>query len=346
MSGATGKYMEKTMNNNTQLVIGIPDGRDAKETAATGANIPAEMLARGLFSLCQYKDLPPDVVKVLYGQALAGNREAAFFLLDHMESDQLPDSVESAVMDNLVIAIQEGEPFAQGVQGCTLLLSANPRKIRQGLKLVGKAAEGGFAKGLWDASMILADKMPSIAAECALRAASRDLSPAIDALTVANTVLKTREAKFIKEQEASLGALRTDAYGEARQIESELVEYKQRLSEANAKNASLNGQVQEWQKRCEDARARLDSLTADMLRDDMIIQLQAKVNQAEEEWLQAKLESEHAEVVKIKAERKAEDLTRRNKHLTCLLRKKGIPFHEYESSSSSENGESHLGLAN
>ena len=334
------------MNNNTQLVIGHPNGRDALATDAVGASIPAEMLARGLFSLCQYKDLPPDVANVLYDQALAGNREAAFFLLDQMETDQLPDSVESAVMDTLEIAVQEGEPFAQGVRGCTLLLSTNPRKIRLGLKLVGKAAQGGFAKGLWDASMILADKMPSIAAKCVLRAASREYSPAIDALTGAKIVLKIREAEFIKEQEASRSALRRDAYGEARRIESELVEYKQQLSEANAKNASLNGQVQEWQKRCEDARARLDSLTADMLRDDMIIQLQAKVNQAEEEWLQAKLESEHAEVVKIEAERKAEDLTRRNKHLTCLLRKKGIPFHGYESSSSSENGESHLGLAN
>ena len=345
MSGATGKYMEKTMNNNTQLVIGAPDSRDALATDAVGASIPAEMLARGLFSLCQYKELPPDVVNVLYGQALMGNRDAAFFLLDQMGSDRLPDSVQSAVMNNSVIAIREGVPFAQGIQGCILLLGTNPRKIRHGLKLVTKAANGGHAKGLWDAAMILASNMPAVAAKCAYEAASRGFSPAVDAIAIVEAAYKERVAEFNKKLEASLGALRKDAYGEARQIESELVECKQQLSVVHAKNASLNGQVQEWHKRCENALTQLDSRAIDALRDTTVVQLQAKASHAEEEWLNAKLEAEHAEAAKVEAERKADDLARRNKYLAGLLRMSGIPFNEHESSSSSENEESHLGLA-
>ena len=332
------------MNNNTQLVIGTPNGRDALATDATGANIPAEMLARGLFSLCQYKDLPPDVVNVLYGQALAGNREAGFFLLDQMGSDRLPDSVQSAVMSNIVIAIQEGVPFAQGIQGCTQLLSTNPRKVRRGLKLVHKAAKGGYVKGLWDAAMIVASNMPAVAAKCAYEAASRRLSPAVSAVAIVEAVYKERAAEFNRKQETSLGALRRDAYGEARKIESKLIEFEQQLSEAQAKSASLNGQVQEWQKRCENALAQLDSRAIDALRDTTVVQLQAKESHAEEEWLNAKLEAEHAEAAKVEAERRAEDLTRRNKYLASLLRKNRIPFNEHESSSSSENGEPHLGL--
>ena len=333
------------MSNNIEMKNDIPEGRDPGVKNITTTSIPAEMLARGLISLSQYKELPSDVVNVLHDQALAGNREASFFLLDQKEYVQLPDSVESAVMENLARASLEGVPFAQAIHGCILLLSKSPRKIRHGLKLINKAAKGGCVKGLWDATLILAENMPSVAAECAFRAVSLEFSPALDAFTIAKIFMNDREAKFIKEQEASLGALRRDAYGEARQIESELVEFKQRLSEANAKNASLNGQVQEWQKRCEDARAQLTSLNAETMRDKMVAQLQTKVNHAEEEWLNAKLESENAEAAMVEAETVANDLARRNKYLVGLLRKNGIPFNEYESSFSSEEDGPPMGIA-
>jgi hypothetical protein len=64
--------------------------------------------------------------------------------------------------------------------------------------------------------------------------------------------------------------------------------------------------------------------TAESVKAEHIQRLQAEKTKAEEEWLDAKLEAENAEAAMVKAERKADDLARRNRHLAVLLRKTGF----------------------
>ena len=301
-------------------------------------SVSPELLAETVYSMIRYKPLPREVIELLSNEAMAGKETASFCILSDELSRQLPDHVVKQVVCNLKASIKEKHPFGLYVNGCSLIRDASRHKIERGVELLNMVAESGIEEGYWTLALYYANQGIPEALKYGLLALEAGWPPAIQADKYARFMCENSELKNRK----SLNETRLFLSRENSNLELQIETLKTKF---RAEKADLNTQVMNWQKRCEDAESRLASWSAEAFNDEHILKLQSSTKKAEEDWLEAKCAQETAEAKQINAETVADDLTRRNKRLAGLLRKNHIAFNEHESSSSSENGEPHLGLA-
>ena len=297
-------------------------------------SVSPELVTDIIYHILRFQRIPKEGIEILSSRALAGDLPATYCLMRKERSCNLPYAVESAIYENVDLAAKMEDPLADFMRACEYLYQS---KFSDGLRLLNKLAEEGVQESIWQLALYEAGVGGPKALDYCLKAAEAGYEPAKAAHSIAQGVIAVMEEELKEKNRDSFNAL----HGENRELirtnEALRVEHK----------ASLDKHIQQivdLQKRCESAESKLASLTVEALKDEAIGELQASTKKAEEDWLEAKCAQETAEAMRIKAERLADDLTRRNKHLVGLLRKKGIPFNEYESSSS-DMGISHLGLA-
>ena len=295
--------------------------------------ISPELLAEAVYSMIRYKQLPQEVIELLINEAMAGKETATFCILGDEISKQLPDHVVKRVIENLKTSIKDKHPFGQYVNGCALLGSASRQNVERGVELLNAVAEKGIEEGYWTLALYYARQGISEAFKYGLLAVEAGWPPAIQADVFARFLCENIEHKNRK----SLNDSRLFLSRENSELELHIETLKTKFQ---VEKAGLNTQVMALQKRCEEAESCLASWSAEVLKDEYILKLQSSTKKAEEDWLEAKCAQETAEAMRIKAETVAKDLTRRNKRLVGLLRKNRIAFNEYESSSSSDKGQS------
>ena len=300
--------------------------------------ITPELLVKAFYSPLCYEHPPLEVIPYFLSEARRNNIEAAYCLsckvffsnLDHHEQLFVRDLTVAAAIDNV--------PEAVYIRGSSLVAQKEYHEVRRGLQMLIDAGENGVPDAYWYLVRAGIIDDPKTLVEYARKAAEGGWPPAEDGLNLGKVMA------LMAEQSARECCNHDLSLARAGQQSAELM-VKRLSDEMQALNASSKRSIEQLQKRCEEAESQLALWNAEAVQDKHVQMLQLQKTKAEEEWLNAKLEAEHAEAAKVEAERKAENLTRRNKYLVGLLRKTGIPFNEYESSSSSENGESHLGLA-
>lgn len=300
--------------------------------------ITPELFAKAFYSLLRYKHPPLEVIPILLSEARRNNFEAAYCLSLNAIFSNLNYHEQLFVRDLTVAAAKDNVPEAVYIRGSSLVDHKEYHEVRQGIQMLLDAGENGVPDAYW--LLVRADIIDDqkTLVEYARKAAEGGWPPAEDGLKLGKTMA------LLAEQSVRASCNHDLYLARARQQSAELM--AKRLSdEIQALNASSKRSIEQLQKRCEDAESQLASWNADAVRDKHVQMLQSQKTKAEDEWLNAKLEAEHAEAAKVEAERKADDLARRNNYLASLLRKNGILFNEHESSSSSENGESHLALA-
>lgn len=300
--------------------------------------ITPELFAKAFYSLLRYQCSPHEVIPILLSEARRNNFEAAYCLsLDAIFSN-LDYHEQLFVRDLTVAAAKDNIPEAVYIRGSSLITRKEYHEVKRGIQMLLDAGENGVPDAYWCLVRAGIIDAPKTLVEYARKAAEGGWPPAKDGLNLGKVMA------LMAEQSARECCNHDLSLARAGQQSAELM--AKRLSdEMQALNASSKQLIEGLQKRCEEAESQLASWNAEAVKDEHVQMLQSQKTKAEEEWLNAKLEAEHAEAAKVEAERKAEYLTRRNNYLARLLRKTGIPFNEYESSSSSENGESQLGLA-
>ena len=324
------------MNNINNQDHNAPFAGNSSEHAVP--DISAKILAEAIYDMSRFRPISRVAISMLLAEARMDNRHAIYALLDDSLSAHLTDSDLLELNKKLAKAYAAGDPFAKYITGCMHLHSDDENKAKTGVRLVIEATEQGVAEGFWSLALYYARKQSPQAYEFGEKAVKALYRPAITASWYAELASATKADETRKSETRNWIALRNE-------VDSLSLKCHALSAGIKALQEQNRDQAEQFHKRHMEAEALLTSRTTEMLRDEKVIQLQAMVSHAEDEWLKAKMESEHAEAAKVEAERKAEDLTRRNKYLVGLLRKNGIPFNEYESSSSSENGESCLGLA-
>ena len=314
------------------------DSPDVHVYDKSGPTISPKLLAKSIYRTFRRQFLPKEAFDALTEEVKAGNLEAVFCLTHETLSRPMPLKDCEAVGHEFLIAQGRNDPYALYVNGSICVQHDDPTMKAFGEKHLIEAAEKGIPEASWALALHYARLRSNRAYDFYKRAIQAGWDPAVQAGVFARYVSRNKKSEKHGDSKDGLHYLHNSINILNARIQT-------LANENDNLKAELHNQAGLLQKRCEEAESRLATRTTEMLRDEAIVQLQAQLNQSEEEWLKAKLESEHAAAVKIEAERKAEDLTRRNKRLAGLLRKNRIPFNEYESSSSSENGESHLGLA-
>ena len=304
----------------------------------TTPDITPQLFTKTFLNLVRCQCPSPEATQILLGELRRNNIEAAFCLA--------PDalSMDLALYDRLLInrlvlkAAKEGSYYARYLHGCDLVSRKKFSAVGLGMQMLQEAGENGVPEAYWELARIHHQDDPEKASEFAKKAADGRWPPAIAGCNLASSIALYAGHLMSDARNHDLvlarDGVRTAEY-EAKRLSGELQAIK----------ASSRHAAEQLRLRCEEAESRLASWNADAAKAEHIQRLQSEKTKAEEEWLKAKLESENAEAAKIEAERKADDLARRNKYLAGLIRKNGIPFNEYESSSSSEDGASHLGLA-
>lgn len=304
----------------------------------TNPIITPELFAKTFYSLLRYQCSPHEVIPILLSEARRNNFEAAYCLsLDAIFSN-LDYHEQLFVRDLTVAAAKDNVPEAVYIRGSSLITRKEYHEVKRGIQMLLDAGENGVPDAYWclvRAGIIDAQKT---LVEYATKAAEGGWPPAKDGLNLGKVMAMMAEQSARECCNHDLSLVRAGQQS-AEQMAKRLSDEMQAL------NASSKQLIEGLQKRCEEAESRLASWNAEAVKDEHILNLQSLTKKAEEDWLEAKCAQETAEAKQIKAETVAKDLTRRNRHLARLLRKNGIPFNEYESSSSSENGESHLGLA-
>jgi len=313
--------------------IDIDAGRDKPLPAIT-----PELFTKTFLSLLRYKRPPLEVIPILLGEARRNNFEAAYCLSLNAIFSNLDYHEQLFVRDLTVAAAKDNVPEAVYIRGSSLVAHKEYHEVRRGIQMLIDAGENGVPDAYWllvRAGIIDAQKT---LVEYARKAAEGGWPPAEDGLKLGKVMA------LMAEQSARECCNHDLSLARAGQQSAELM--AKRLSdEMQALNASSKQLIEGLQKRYEEAESRLALWNAEAVKDKHVQMLQSQKTKAEEEWLNARLEAEHAESAKVEAERRADDLARRNKYLAGLLRKNHIAFNEHESSSSSENGEPHLGLA-
>ena len=296
------------------------------------------LFAKTFYSLLRYKRPPLEVIPILLDEVRRNNFEAAYCLsLDAVSVNLALD--EMRLVKNMIFAAaNENNPYALYIAGSCLVNSDKYHEVRRGIQMLIDAGENGVPDAFWYLACTSIYDVPKILVEYARKAAEGGWPPAEDGLNLGKVMA------LMAEQSARECCNHDLSLARAGQQAAELM--AKRLSdEMQALNASSKRSIEQLQKRCEEAESQLALWNAEAVQDMHIQMLQLQKVKAEEEWLNAKLEAEHAEAAKVEAERKADDLGRRNRHLAGLLRKNGIPFNEHDSGSSSEDGNPQLGLA-
>ena len=304
----------------------------------TTPDITPELFTKTFLSLLRYQCPLPEVAPILLGELRRNSLEAAFCLAPDVLNLNLALDDRHLVRGLILKAVKDGSYYGRYLKGCDLVASKKFSAVGLGMQLLQEAGENGIPEAYWELARIHHQVDPKKAYEFAKKAADGQWPPAVAGCNLTYSI-----AHFVVKQ-VSDDSRHDLSLSREGQKAAEL-NAKQLSDKLQALNASSRRAIEQLQLRCEEAESRLASWNVEAVKDEHVQMLQSQKTKAEEEWLNAKLEAEHAEAAKVKAERKAEDLDRRNRHLARLLRKNGIPFNEYESSSSSENGESHLGLA-
>ena len=298
----------------------------------TGPVIAPELFAKAFYSLLRYKHPPLEVIPILLSEARRNNFEAAYCLSLNAIFSNLNYHEQLFVRDLTVAAAKDNVPEAVYIRGSSLVDHKEYHEVRQGIQMLLDAGENGVPDAYW--LLVRADIIDDqkTLVEYARKAAEGGWPPAEDGLNLGKVMALMAEQSARECCNHDLSLVR------AGQQSAELM--AKRLSdEMQALNASSKQLIEGLQKRCEEAESRLASWNAEAVKDEHILKLQSLTKKAEEDWLEAKCAQETAEAKQIKAETVAKDLTRRNKRLVSLLRKNGIQFNEYESSSSSEGGQ-------
>jgi len=295
----------------------------------SSANISSDLLIESIVSAARMTQLPQAAIEQLINLAMAGKQEASFCLLNQALCGDLPEDVKEQAHCNLDAAAKGKHPYAIYIKGCMALCNSSQKKVDRGIDLLNAAADEGIHEGHWRLALYWAKRESSEAAKYGLLAAKSGYYPAIQALVYAHYILNDTEQKLGKSHKASLAFLHKKNDVLNRQVET-------LSTSVRAEKTEINQQIKAWKKRCKASESQLSSWSAKALKDENILKLQAAAKKAEEDWLEAKCAQEEADASRIKAEQVADDLARRNKYLTNLLRKSGMPFNECESSSSSD----------
>ena len=294
--------------------------------------ITPELLVKAFYSPLCYEHPPLEVISILLSEAHRNNFEAAYCLsLDAIFSN-LDYHEQLFVRDLIFAAAKDNVPEAVYIQGSSLVARKEYHEVKRGIQMLLDAGENGVPDAYWLLVRAGIIDDPKTLVEYARKAAEGGWPPAEDGLNLGKVMALMAEQSARECCNHDLSLARTG------QQSAELM--AKRLSdEMQALNASSKQLIEGLQKRCEEAESRLASWNAEAVKDEHILKLQSLTKKAEEDWLEAKCAQETAEAKQIKAETVAKDLTRRNKRLVSLLRKNGIQFNEYESSSSSEGGQ-------
>ena len=300
--------------------------------------VTPELFAKAFYSLLRYKHPPLEVIPILLSEARRDNFEAAYCLSLNAIFSNLDYHEQLFVRDLTVAAAKDNIPEAVYIRGSSLVAHKEYHEVRRGIQMLIDAGENGVPDAYWLLARAGIVDDPKVLVEYARKAAEGGWPPAEDGLNLGKVMA------LMAEQSARECCNHDLSLARAGQQSAELM--AKRLSdEMQALNASSRRSIEQLQKRCEEAESRLASWNVEAVKDEHVQMLRSQKTKAEEEWLRTQCELESTESSKVGAERKAKDLARRNKYLAGLLRKNGIPFNEYESSSSSEDGEPHLGLA-
>ena len=300
--------------------------------------ITPELFAKAFYSMLRFKQPPLEVIPILLSETRRNNFKAAYCLSLNAIFSNLNYHEQLFVRDLTVAAAKDNVPEAVYIRGSSLVAHKEYHEVRRGIQMLVDAGENGVPDAYWLLVRAGIIDNPLSLVEYARKAADGGWPPAVDGLNLGETMASLAEESVRASCNHALSLAREG------QTAAEL-EAKRLSGELQGLNASSRHAIEQLRLRCAEAESRLASWNAESVKAEHIQRLQAEKTKAEEEWLDAKLEAENAEAAMVKAERKADDLARRNRHLAVLLRKNGIPFNEYESSSSSEEGDPHLGLA-
>ncbi len=322
---------------NTQDTVNQNDNSSAAlHTYDNSAPIVSpELVTDIIYHILRFQRIPKEGIEILSSKALAGDLPATYCLMRKERSCNLPYAVESAIADNIDLATKMEDPLADFMRACNYLYQS---KYSDGLRLLNKLAEEGVPESIWQLALYEAGIKGPKALDYCLKASEAGYMPATAAYSIAQGVIAVMEKELKEKNRDSFNALHGENRELIRTIETLRAEHKALMDKETQQIAVL-------QKRCVSAESKLTSLSVEALKDEAIGILQSSTKKAEEDWLEAKCAQETAEAKQINAETIADDLTRRNKRLAGLLRKNRIAFNEYESSSSTEDGESHPGLA-
>lgn len=303
--------------------------------------VSPELLAETAYCLMRHQKMPQEAVEFMVPLAVAGHLKAAICLLDDTTFQNMSHAECLAVSDRINNAARMDDPYALYIVGRCLFTSG---ERDESLRLLEKAATFGVLDSLWFLVSGFGLEDPSRSAEYLRRAIDSGFPPAVEScgvyLVTSEALQKELKIKYGEEirtlqEKANSFGNQVDTLSEEnnhlnRKNEALRAEYHKRL-------ADCNNEIERLQRRCTTAEAHIASLTAESLRDEAIAQLKNTISGLEDQVLEAQCGQEKAFAEKTKAERFADDLIRRNKHLVGLLRKSRIAFNEYESSSSTED---------
>lgn len=326
-------FATATATRRQENPIDIDAGRDKPLPAIT-----PDLFVKTFFSLIRNQTPPLEVIPILARETQKNNSEAMFCLArkELFDSRSLSDKYH---FRQFVLAAAEGkDACARFIKGCDYVVDDDPLLVEEGINLLREAGEKGFPEACWVLAQVYVNRDIEAACEYAMKSASDGWRPAKEGLRLGSAM--TAWAVQMEKESWSNDLYLARKEHKASEQNAILVS-----AELQSLKASSHKSIEQLQKRCEEAESHLASWSAEALKDEYILKLQSSTKKAEEDWLEAKCAQETAEAMQIKAERLADDLARHDRYLASILRKHRIAFNEHESSSSSENGEPHLGLA-
>ena len=309
-------------NDNDSATLHVYD----KSTPSTSLDILAEALVR----LHNFKKISKEAIAVLGHLSEIGNTDASILLATLAPPEELSETVKNSVTENFMSALEQGHPSAFLPYYQAAINSNDPNIARQGLTLLCEMGEDGDAEAFWILAQYYSDKGDPLSVVYGEKAEQFSFPPAKDAMSYARAFSTIAMLELTKQHDSTVKSLN-------KRIKALVDNSEEQKLKTHSEAEALIQHISYWKMLAEDAEARLATLNEESLRDEAITQLKKTIAGLEDQVLEVQCGQEKANAEKDKAERLADKLTSRNKHLVGLLRKNRIAVNEFEASSSTED---------
>lgn len=291
-------------------------------------NTPLEYLAEAFIFASHFRTPTKEAIDILGHLSELGNINAALFLARH-SSEELSDGFLPSISGAFISAIEDGYPPALLTYYESHIAKGSQTEARTAMIQLRRMGDAGSADAYWILARQYSIKGNPLAMVYGEKAEQSGFPPAIDAMRLLRLRHNILTKELARHHDSTVKSLN-------KRIQTLTVNLEKQKAETHLEEAALTQQISYWKQLAENAEARIATLTAESLRDEAIAQLKNTISGLEDQVLDAQCGQEKALGAKGKAEKVADDLTRRNKRLAGILRKNRIAFNEYESSSSSD----------
>lgn len=312
-----------------QKMMTSEDTGNRGSTTISSVNVSPELLAEAMLA-ASYNSMPPkEALDELIRLVEEGSVAASLLLAQHKYGLSLTDSVAEAINKNIAEGIMAHHVGALLYGGTNMISSMDVESIKKGLRLLKQLGKAGIVPAYWFMALYYSQQKSPLASIYLEKAKESGYGPALHTFEYGKAVTAVQEGQLSLRHSHDLHFLQQ----EVRTLKSRIEEQQ---AARQTETSNLASQISQWRKLHEDAEARLKALTAEAIRKDYISGQDQKISILENQLLETQIAQEDAEASKLKAERLVDDLTRQNKFYKTLLRKKGIPFTDPSSSSSTE----------